>query len=70
MHWTPSHLVANLIGLAVVAALGRSIRVPAVLAKYQLVHDMDRAGSMLDNIIYYNLYKTGTTFSFGGSLKF
>jgi len=23
-----------------------------------------------DNIIYYNLYKTGTTFSFGGSLKF
>lgn len=32
VHWTPSHLVANLIGLAVVAALGRSIRVPAVLA--------------------------------------
>lgn len=26
-----------------------------VLDKYRLVHDMDRAGSMLDNIIYYNI---------------
>ena len=23
-----------------------------------------------DNVIYYNLYRTGTTFSLGGSLKF
>ncbi|MGD9783141.1 MAG: isocitrate dehydrogenase kinase/phosphatase AceK regulatory subunit [Hyphomicrobiaceae bacterium] len=29
--------------------------VPAVLEKYRLVHYMDRAGSMLDNIIYYNI---------------
>lgn len=27
----------------------------AVMAKYRLVHDHDRAGSMLDNIIYYNI---------------
>ena len=27
----------------------------AVLDKYRLVHDIDRAGSMLDNIIYYNV---------------
>ncbi len=26
-----------------------------VLDKYRLVHDMDRAGSMLDNIVYYNV---------------
>ncbi|MFN3868374.1 MAG: isocitrate dehydrogenase kinase/phosphatase AceK regulatory subunit [Hyphomicrobiaceae bacterium] len=29
--------------------------VEAVLEKYRLVHYMDRAGSMLDNIIYYNI---------------
>lgn len=29
--------------------------VAAVLDKYRLVHDMDRAGSMLDNIIYYSI---------------
>lgn len=29
--------------------------VDAVLDKYRLVHDIDRAGSMLDNIIYYNI---------------
>jgi isocitrate dehydrogenase kinase/phosphatase len=29
--------------------------IEAVLRKYQLVHEMDRAGSMLDNIIYYNV---------------
>jgi isocitrate dehydrogenase kinase/phosphatase len=29
--------------------------VNAVLDKYRLVHDIDRAGSMLDNIIYYNV---------------
>jgi isocitrate dehydrogenase kinase/phosphatase len=27
----------------------------AVMAKYRLVHNHDRAGSMLDNIIYYNI---------------
>ena len=29
--------------------------IEAVMAKYRLVHDHDRAGSMLDNIIYYNV---------------
>lgn len=29
--------------------------VDAVMAKYRLVHDHDRAGSMLDNVIYYNV---------------
>ncbi|MBL8564963.1 MAG: bifunctional isocitrate dehydrogenase kinase/phosphatase [Hyphomicrobiaceae bacterium] len=29
--------------------------VEAVIEKYRLVHYMDRAGSMLDNIIYYNI---------------
>ncbi|MCB1504813.1 MAG: bifunctional isocitrate dehydrogenase kinase/phosphatase [Hyphomicrobiaceae bacterium] len=29
--------------------------VPAVLEKYRFVHNADRAGSMLDNIIYYNI---------------
>ncbi|MEQ1713623.1 MAG: isocitrate dehydrogenase kinase/phosphatase AceK regulatory subunit, partial [Hyphomicrobium sp.] len=29
--------------------------VPAVIDKYRLVHDINRAGSMLDNIIYYNV---------------
>ncbi len=29
--------------------------IPSVLAKYKQVHDINRAGSMLDNIIYYNL---------------
>ena len=29
--------------------------VPAVIEKYRLVHDINRAGSMLDNIIYYNV---------------
>jgi len=29
--------------------------VDAVLDKYRLVHDINRAGSMLDNIIYYNV---------------
>lgn len=32
VHWTPWHLLANLAGLAVVAALGRAVRLPAVLA--------------------------------------
>ncbi|HYL02946.1 MAG TPA: isocitrate dehydrogenase kinase/phosphatase AceK regulatory subunit [Steroidobacteraceae bacterium] len=27
----------------------------AILAKYRLVHDINRTGSMLDNILYYNL---------------
>lgn len=34
---------------------GHFAGVDAVLDKYRLVHDMDRAGSMLDNIIYYNI---------------
>lgn len=37
--------------------------VAAVLAKYQRVHDMDRTGSMLDNIIYYNVTLDAATFA-------
>ena len=29
--------------------------VPAVLDKYRVVHEINRAGSMLDNVLYYNL---------------
>lgn len=29
--------------------------VPAVIEKYRLVHEINRAGSMLDNVVYYNL---------------
>jgi isocitrate dehydrogenase kinase/phosphatase len=29
--------------------------VPAVLEKYRVVHEINRAGSMLDNVIYFNL---------------
>ncbi len=29
--------------------------VPAVIEKYRLVHEINRAGSMLDNVMYYNL---------------
>jgi isocitrate dehydrogenase kinase/phosphatase len=28
---------------------------PAVIAKYRLVHEINRAGSMLDNVMYFNL---------------
>jgi len=37
--------------------------VRAVLNKYRLVHDMDRAGSMLDNIIYYNITLDAESFA-------
>jgi rhomboid family GlyGly-CTERM serine protease len=43
VHWSPLHLTANLVGLAVVAALGRVAAVPAVvtlawLASWPLLH--------------------------------
>lgn len=34
---------------------GEFLGVEAVLEKYKWVHDIDRTGSMLDNILYYNL---------------
>ncbi len=36
--------------------------VDAVLAKYQRVHEINRTGSMLDNIVYYNLRLEGAWF--------
>jgi isocitrate dehydrogenase kinase/phosphatase len=36
--------------------------VDAVLAKYKGVHDINRTGSMLDNIVYYNLRLEGAWF--------
>ena len=37
--------------------------VEAVLAKYQRVHEINRTGSMLDNIVYYNLKLARSWFS-------
>jgi len=37
--------------------------VPAVIEKYRLVHDIDRAGSMLDNVIYYNVKLDASMFA-------
>lgn len=34
---------------------GEYVGVPAVLNKYRRVHEINRTGSMLDNIIYYNI---------------
>ena len=34
---------------------GEFVGVPTVLSKYNQVHDINRTGSMLDNIIYYNI---------------
>jgi len=36
--------------------------VPAVLEKYRVVHEINRAGSMLDNVIYFNLRLDRTMF--------
>jgi isocitrate dehydrogenase kinase/phosphatase len=37
--------------------------VPAVIDKYRVVHEINRAGSMLDNVMYFNLRLDGNTFS-------
>lgn len=34
---------------------GKFQGIPSVLAKYSRVHEIDRTGSMLDNLIYYNI---------------
>jgi len=44
---------------------GEFVGVEAVLDKYRIVHEINRAGSMLDNVIYYNLKLERDMFSPG-----